>query len=96
MRSFFKVLFWLFAALYAFALFVAGASLFGWFGAQPDALAGVYLVVLAFPWLLLADGIPDAAGTWVLALLPLLNLALIGVIAAWLGKRARQATPEEP
>ena len=61
--------------LAALILFVIGT--FGLFGSQQGPLAGVFLVPLGLPWVLMLDGVPEVARPWLAALAPLLNLILL-------------------
>jgi hypothetical protein len=74
----------IFAMLYlaALALFVIGT--FGLFGSPQGPLAGIFLVPLGLPWILMIEAVPEAALPWLGALAPLLNLALIAALCRWL------------
>ena len=61
--------------LVALILFVIGT--FGLFGSPQGPLAGVFLVPLGLPWVLLLDGVAESARPWLAALAPLLNLILL-------------------
>jgi hypothetical protein len=83
-----KWLFWIFATLFAIALFVMLAGTNGWFGQEPDALSGIFLVPLGLPWNILAERMGLTAGGGAVAIVtgivsPLINLAII----YWLWKR---------
>jgi hypothetical protein len=92
MRTVFRWLFWIFAVLYVIALllFLIGAS--GLFGQERDPLSGVFLLPLGYPWIRLADGVGEAVRPWVLALAPLINLAILQWLA---GLPARRSEPEK-
>ena len=69
-----RVVLWIFAALYLMALFVFAIGVFGWFGAKPDPLSGVYLIFIGQPWIFLVDSFPEAAWPFAAALTPAINL----------------------
>lgn len=83
--------FWLFAVLYAAALGLLLVGTYGLFGASRDPLAGVFLIPLGLPWVLMLDDAPDEALPWVGVLSPMVNLVLIGLLCrlARGGRRAR-------
>ena len=72
-----------FALLYAFALVVWAVGTFGLFGVEPDALSGIYLVVLGLPWTSMFSGESGGAVAGVLA--PLINLAVLVGLRRLLG-----------
>lgn len=65
------------AVLYAFALAFLAVGTFGLFGNPPDALSGIYVILLGLPWNLLLDGLPEAWAPWAAGLAPLVNIALV-------------------
>jgi len=73
-----KWLFWL-LALFAAAYVVAGAlfliGTYGWLGQERDPLAGVFLLPLGLPWVVLADR-AGLTGPAPVVLAPLVNLAI--------------------
>lgn len=71
--------------LAALTLFVIGT--FGLFGSQQGPLAGVFLVPLGLPWVLMLDGVPEVARPWLAALAPLLNLILLLALCRLLSAR---------
>lgn len=75
-----KILFWLFAAAYVFALVIFLIGHFGLFGAERDPLAGVFLMPLGLPWNRLLDVLGEAALPWVGLLSPLINVIIIWLI----------------
>jgi len=76
--------------LYLAALGLLAVGTFGWFGAERDPLAGVYLVPLGFPWTLLISGAPDWLAPWLAIASPAINLVLITAICHL--ARSRQAS----
>jgi hypothetical protein len=74
----------IFATLYlaAIGLFLVGR--FGLFGSSQGPLAGIFLVPLGLPWILMIEGVPQAALPWIGALAPLLNMALIAALCRFL------------
>lgn len=70
-----------FALCYGAALLLLLVGTFGWFGQPRDPLSGVFLIPLGMPWVLLTGGLPDAVRPWAAAASPLLNLALLGLLA---------------
>jgi hypothetical protein len=69
-----------FAVLYAAALALYAIGALGLFGSPQGPLAGVFLVPLGLPWILMLDGPPEAALPWLGALAPLVNLGLIALL----------------
>ncbi|HTR12522.1 MAG TPA: hypothetical protein VMI72_04500 [Roseiarcus sp.] len=66
-----RAVFWLYAAMAAFALLLIPISAHGLFAVEPSPLAGVFAVLLAQPWLSLASDIAsENAAAW--------NLAIVG------------------
>ena len=72
-----------FLLLYLAALALLAIGTFGLFGSERGPLAGVFLVPLGLPWILLIDFFPDALHPWLGAGAPLANL-----FAIWLVCRA--------
>ena len=56
-----KILKWVFAAAYVVALFLFALGTWGWFGADRDPLAGVFVILLGLPWNLFIDSFPDGS-----------------------------------
>lgn len=77
-----KWVFWIFVALYAFALFLLAVGTYGWFGQEQDPLSGVFLLPLGLPWNLLADA-EGLDGPLTAILAPAINAALL----FWLWRR---------
>lgn len=73
------------AYLLALGLFVIGTL--GLFGSPSGPLAGVYLVPLGVPWVLLAGEVPDRTGPWLAVAAPLLNILIVWVICRAVGSR---------
>ncbi len=71
-----KWVFWIFFILYSVAVVLFLIGTFGWFGQEPDPLAGVFLMPLGLPWNLIGDklGLTSAA-LGILA--PAMNLGLL-------------------
>ena len=81
---------YIFAALYVVALALYLAGTFGWFGVEPDPLAGVFLIPLGWPWVFLVDFLPEPLWPWAAAAAPLLNLLILrGLCMAIGGARRR-------
>ena len=81
----------LYVAVCLVALFLIPASARGWFGVEPDPLAGVFAYLLSLPWSLLAARVAGASefGNMVLiATAMALNLAIIFAVGRWLAHRA--------
>jgi hypothetical protein len=66
-----------FVLLYVAALLLLAIGTFGWFGAERDPLAAVYLVPLGLPWTLLVGNAPEPLVPWLAIASPGLNLVLI-------------------
>jgi hypothetical protein len=77
----------LFVLLYAAALFVFAAGTWGWFGSEPDPLAGVFLVPLGLPWNRLLDFTSDSMRPILGVLAPAINLAIIAVLCSFLRRK---------
>jgi hypothetical protein len=70
-----------FGLLYVVALLLFLVGTNGWFGSEPDPLAGVFLIPLGMPWILAGEGIATVFGAWLLPVLgilaPLINVGLL-------------------
>lgn len=64
-----------FAVVYIAALAIFLTGTYGWFGQDTDALSGIFLIPLGFPWILLS--IPEKFSALFGAGAPLINLALL-------------------
>ena len=80
----------MFGLLYLLALGLMLVGTFGLFGSESGPLAAVFLVPLGFPWVLLLDGVPQAASPWSLVLCPLLNLLILAAICRRFGAARRR------
>ena len=80
MRRFCRVIVALFAIVYLMALLLLAIGTFGWFGQPRDPLSGVFLILLGFPWPVVADRILGLSGWHVGALGPMVNLLLLSLI----------------
>lgn len=80
----------IFGLLYLLALGLLIVGTFGLFGSERDPLAAVFLVPLGFPWVLLLDGVSQAALPWLAVLCPLLNLLILAAICRWIGAARRR------
>ena len=72
---------------YVGAILLWAAGTFGWFAAERDPLAGVFLIPLGVPWTYAAGFLPDGViriGGALLA--PLVNLALLRELCRWTHK----------
>ncbi|SEA99396.1 hypothetical protein [Rubrimonas cliftonensis] len=74
-------LLWIAAA----ALFLAGR--YGWAGAEPDPLSGVFLIPLGLPWNRLIEAAFEAAWPWLALAAPGINVALLLLLRRWAGGR---------
>ncbi|MGX1309025.1 hypothetical protein AB7M35_003783 [Amorphus suaedae] len=79
------------AILYAFALAFLAVGTFGLFGNPPDALSGIYVILLGLPWNLLLDGLPEAWAPWAASLAPLVNIALVASLCRLARRRHNSA-----
>ena len=75
-----RVVLLILALLYLAALALFAIGSFGLFGSPQGPLAGIFLVPLGLPWILMTDGVPEAALPWVGVLAPLVNLGLIAAL----------------
>ena len=75
-----RLVIWVFALLWAGAVFLFAVGTFGWFGQPQDPLSGVFLLPLGFPWLIAAEHLPDVAKPAFGVAAPLLNLAIFVLI----------------
>ena len=73
--------------LYLAALILFVIGMFGLFGSQQGPLAGVFLVPLGLPWILMLDGVSESVRPWLAALSPLLNLILLLALCRLLSAR---------
>lgn len=71
-----KIVFYIFAALYAIAAILLAIGTFGLFGQEADPLSGVFLLPLGLPWNILADKL-GLEGAAVMVLAPAINLAIL-------------------
>ena len=83
------ILAYLFVYFAALAMAVIGTR--GLFGIEPDAMSAVYLLFLGMPWVLAVlevpvDSLPRIISQMIVALLPLVNLALL----LWICRRRRR------
>ncbi len=78
-----------FAALYLVALALLLIGTFGLFGQERDPLAGVFLMPLGLPWSLWLDELPESVLPFAAALVPLVNLTILGIICRHLAVRRR-------
>ena len=76
-----------FLVLYVAALALLAIGTFGLFGAEKDALAGIFLMPLGLPWNLMLDDAPDSMLPWLGTISPALNLVLILGICRVIGRR---------
>ena len=77
-----KWIFWLFLALYIFALFILFTGILGWFNQPQDPLSGIFLLPLGLPWVLIGDKI-GLTSTALAIVSPAINLAIL----FWFWKR---------
>lgn len=82
-----RILFFVLIGLYAIALALFVIGTFGLLGSESGPLAGVFLVPLGLPWIMMLDVFPDAAMPWLGAAAPLLNLGIIYAACRLIGKR---------
>ncbi|MEM9107496.1 MAG: hypothetical protein AAGC96_17750 [Pseudomonadota bacterium] len=75
-----RAVLWIYSISYLLALFVFAVGIFGWFGANPDPLSGVYLVLIGQPWIYLVDVFPETAWPIAAALTPAINLMILMVL----------------
>jgi hypothetical protein len=83
-----SIFFYAFLVLYLLALGLLLVGTFGWFGAEPDPLSGVFLIPLGLPWNRFLGGAPEALLPWLAAAAPLANLLLIRGFCVWLAARS--------
>jgi hypothetical protein len=87
-----RILFWLFAALYAFALIVFFGVLFG--AIRGGSLAGIFLIPLGMPWVLFAGHLPLVLisgfrlSWWAGLLAPAINLLILYLLMRRTRRRA--------
>ncbi len=72
-----KIVIGILLLLWLLALFLYGAGTWGWFGQERDPLAGVFLVLLAFPWTHLVDLLPETMWPAATALAPGLTILIL-------------------
>lgn len=90
-----KIICSVFSTLYLLALAVLAVGTFGLFGQERDPLSAVFLVPLGVPWIWLADRL-GMGGAPVLILAPLINLAILFVLARWHAKRRIPTSSPNP
>lgn len=83
-----RILIWALFVLWGLALFAFGAGTWGWFGQETGPLAGVFLVILAFPWTLLVDFLPEPMWPLATALAPGLTILILWLICRSLRRSA--------
>ncbi|RVQ65705.1 hypothetical protein EKN06_12275 [Croceicoccus ponticola] len=69
----------IFTALYVIALGLFLVGTFGWFGQEPDPMAGVFLMPLGMPWNLFFEG-DDTFGFLVALMAPAINLGILWMV----------------
>lgn len=69
-----------FLVLYALALLLFVIGAFGLFGSPQGPLAGVFVVILGFPWSPMLDAVPDPLRPWVAVLAPALNAGILALL----------------
>ena len=67
-----------FVIAYVLAIFLHLTNSYGWFGQQPDALSGIFLIPLGLPWNLI--DLPERALPALGMGAPLINLLLIFIL----------------
>lgn len=77
-----KWAFFIFVALYLWALGIMAIGTFGLFGEERDPLSGVFLMPLGLPWNLLGDRL-GLGGIWLALAAPAINAAIL----FWLWRR---------
>lgn len=78
-----------FALLYLMALALLLVGTFGLFGQARVPLAGVFLILLGLPWILLLEGFPEGLRPWLAVLTPLLNLVILAGICRVTRRKTR-------
>lgn len=82
-----RILFWCFAALYVLALLLFIAGTFGLLGSPSGPLAGIFLIPLGMPWLLLIDRESATGASWLVAVLaPAVTLILLFIWQRYLSR----------
>jgi hypothetical protein len=84
-----RVLAGVYAALCLGALTLIPISSRGWFGVEPDPLAGVAAIVLAMPWSFALQWLPGG-GPWPGMLVVLAGMAANVGVMLWLGRVSRR------
>lgn len=77
-------------ALYAVALAIFLVSAFKLFGVEGDVMSSVFLLLMGQPWIGFADLAREPLWPWMLALLPLVNIALLGLLCSLFAGRGTQ------
>lgn len=70
----------IFAVLYLLSLLALAVGTWGWFGVEPDPLAGVYLVLLGMPWNGILDRFGPSARVPLAIVAPAINLLILVAI----------------
>ena len=86
-RLFCRAVFWIYAIFYLMALSVFAVGIFGLFGAKPDPLAGIYLILIGQPWIYLVDIFPESAWPFAAALTPAVNLCILYLLCRLLNRK---------
>jgi len=76
-----------FCILYALAMALWALGTFGWFGVEKNPLSGVFLIILGQPWVRWVDVLPEMFWPGGAVLAPLINVAIISSICAYLARR---------
>ena len=84
--------FWIFLALYLFALALFAISAFGLFGQERDPLGGVFLIPLGLPWNIVADKF-GLAGPASALIAPLVNLSILYAVWKYFGALPAKGAP---
>lgn len=71
-------LMWICFALYLAALVLFLVARFGLPESEAGPLAGVFLLILGLPWTRFVDVFPEGFWPWLVAVIPLVNVAILG------------------
>ena len=75
----------LFTLLYVLALMVFLTGTYGWFGQDTGPLAGIFLIPLGMPWILVNLG--DPYDGYLALLSPIVSIALLWIACQYFSKR---------
>lgn len=79
----------IFSFLYVCAVAIFLTGVFGWFGAERDALSVIYLFQLGLPWIWMVTWVDERILPWLAVVAPSVNLGILVLLCRWWSNRRR-------